>query len=310
MDGSTLCRDVRKLLMEGESSEFVDDRLTMDLLWEAAQEINRESQWLTKEYTFSTVVNQTNYHLPYDFQELYMYDSFNYHTIRINNGSGDTFVRWKNFNAIYQDRPFFSGSQPIANDFSIVDADALTNITGIATSNGADSNGESILTDSLAPFANVSVGDIVHNITDSSDGMVIGLISTSQIRTGIYDGTTNDWAINDSYVIVPQHRLDIVLNPAPSVSGYTVYVPYISRPDPVYSLFAKYNFPNMWRYVLTKYAAWMYKYRDKEPNYGDKWYQHYDMSIRQAKRNANRVKERTGFRVNFNKRSLNDRSWR
>jgi len=310
MDGQTLCRDVRKLLLEGDSSSFVDDRVTMDMLWEAAQQLNAEMQWNTKEYSFTTIVNQTNYTLPADFQELYVMDNLNYYVLRINDGTSDTFFRWREFDKIYQDRVFFTGGQPIPNNFSIVDTTPTAQVTGAASMAGANTYGLSTLFVTPAVFQNVSVGDIVHNITDGSDGLVTQVLSTFAVQTALWNGANDDWTGGDHFVITPQPRLAVVLDPMPSVSGYTVYVPYVSRPDPVYSLYQSYNFPVSWRYALTKYAAWMYKYRDKEPNYGDAWFKHWDDLLRKSKRIANRVRQRTSFKVNYNKRNLTDRSWR
>ena len=34
---------------------------------------------------------------------------------------------------------------------------------------------------------------------------------------------------------------------------------------------------------IVKYAAFVYKYRDMEPNFGDKWYVAFDTTCKQAK---------------------------
>jgi hypothetical protein len=311
MDGQTLCRDVRKLLLEGDSSQFVDDRVTLDILWEAAIQINSDLRLLTDEFTTTTIANQADYLLPVNFQELYAVDSLNRLFIKINNGTADNFCFWKDYDKIYYDNAQTAiVSQPIADNFTIRDGTIQTRIESSATSAGVDVNGESILTDSTAPFATVNVGDVVHNLTDGSDGMVIGVTSTSQIITALYDGTNNDWSNNDDYVITTQARLFVTLHPTPSVSGYSLIIPYVKHPDIVYSPYASYPFTESLRFALTKYAAWIYKYRDKEPNYGDAWYKHYDSLLRKNKRMTNRNRNRQGFKVNYNKYSLNDRSLR
>ena len=311
MDGQTLCADVRRLLLEGDSSNFVDDKVTLDFLWEAAIQINHDLKLLTDIATITTVDGTSNYDLPADFQELYIVDSFNRYFVKENDGSNDYLLFWKDYGMMYYNG--FNNStleQAISNNFSIVDSDPATVIKSTATAVGAEVYDECTLTDSTAPFANVKIGDIIHNITDTSDGLVIGITSTSVITVALYDGTNNDWTSGDTYVLVPQGRLALVLDPTPSTSGYTISIPYVKRPNPVYSSYGVYPFPATYRYILTKYAAWLYKYRDKEPNYGDAWYKQYDIEIRRNNRVNNRLKNKSNFKVNFNKTSLGDRSWR
>jgi hypothetical protein len=282
----------------------------MDLLWEASMTLNSEVKWLTDEVIISTIVGQTDYNLPADFQELYITDSFNQFVIRVFDGTADTFFKFRDFDRIYYDRQHTPTTQAIPNFFSIAYTDAPTRVSGTVTSSGASVNDESTLTDSSAPFANVSSGDSVHNITDDSDGLVLSKTSSSALVTALYDGTNNDWTNSDEYVITLQPRITLVIDPPPSISGYSIYVPYIKRPDPVYSRYGQYSFPESWRSALTKYVAWIYKYRDKEPNYGDAWYKYYEDMLRRAKRMTNRAKVKSHFKVNFNKYAMNDRSWR
>lgn len=295
--------------MEGDDSSFVDDRVTMDFLWEAAVQMNSDLKWLTTSYSFSTVSGTYAYNMPSNFQELYATDSFNRFFITYADGSTTNFLYSRPYDKVYLDRLNQSGTASQMYYFSLTDATPLSTISSTATSAGTATNGESTLTDSAAPFTNVSVGDVVHNLTDQSSGIVAALSTTSAVITSLWGGTNNDWTNGDSYIITPQTRYSIVLDPTPD-DTYTVTVQYVSLPTPVYSYYRYYPFPSIYKSALVKYAAWLYKYRDKEPMYGDAWYKHYDNLVRKSKQVTDRSKLKQGFKVNFNKRSLNDKSWR
>jgi hypothetical protein len=59
-----------------------------------------------------------------------------------------------------------------------------------------------------------------------------------------------------------------------------------------------------------KYAAWLYKYRDREPNFGDGFYRYFEMECAKTIKQAGRAFNRSTFKVNFSKRSFRDRSYR
>jgi hypothetical protein len=316
VDGRTLADDVRKLLLEGSSSTFVDDFTSWNFLWEAAIELNKEMQWNTGTKDITTVALTYKYTLPADFQELYMVNDFLQHIIKVYDGSFNTFIPWREYDQIYQYYYNNSTAVPIPTEFSIIDADTIDYVTGTATSTGALAFGESLLNDTAGPFGDISIGDTVHNVTDGSSGLVVAYppalsyTAANTVNTALDGGTHNYWTSGDEYVVIPQGRMQLVLNPPPLNAGYTVTVPYVKRPNPVFSEYGTYNFPEAWRYALAKYAAWLYKYADKEPNYGDQWYKYYLEMLRSSKRVSKRVRERSSFKVNYNKRSLTDRSFR
>jgi hypothetical protein len=117
---------------------------------------------------------------------------------------------------------------------------------------------------------------MVHNTTDGSHGYVVALSSATAVVTALFYGTDNDWTNGDAYIINPQHRYEIYLDPPPSTNGHSIYVPYVKRPAPVFSAYRFYTFPSGYDNVLVHYAAWLYKYRDKEPSYGDGFYKYWD----------------------------------
>jgi hypothetical protein len=310
MDGNSLIDKLAILLQESvNTSSFLDSRSTYDFLYEAAQEVARRTNALTGSTTITTVANQTTYSLPVDFLRLFTVDSFNNPVVKYNDGNSDTWIRFRDYGAVlFGDQ---SVSVPIPSSFSLIDQAALASpIVGTATAPGASSGGESTLTDSTAPFAGASVGDEVHNTTDGSSGVVVAVTSTSALVTALFGGTNNDWTSADAYVIVPQGRLQMVLDPPPSTSGNTITVQYYAKPAPVYSLYRAYRFPATFESPIVKYAAWLYKYRDRDPSFGDAFYRHFELECRKLVRESDSNKNRYSMRVNFNRRSLGDRSYR
>jgi hypothetical protein len=188
---------------------------------------------------------------------------------------------------------------------------APSNISATATSTSAVASDLAPLVDSAASFSTtVNPLDLIHNVTDSSDGLVISVTNGTTLQTKLWGGTNNFWTSGDTYIIVPQGRKSLVVDPPSNVSGHTITVPYIQKPNPVYSKYASYRFDPMFGPAIVKYAAWLFKYRDREPQYGDAWYQYWSNAIARATAVTNKAYDRTRFRVNMIKRSLYDRSYR
>jgi hypothetical protein len=310
MDGKSLLLDLAAVLDEDlDTSSFLDERSSYGFLFEAAKEFVRKTQALTATQSIATVASQAAYDANADYLSMYLKDSNNDYFLKLNDGSSDYFIRWRDYSGVI--RANNTSSAAIPSNFSIVDKSSLTSaITGTATSAGALSNGECTLTDSSAPFANASIGDAVHNTTDGSHGYVIAKTSSSALVTALFGGTENDWDSSDAYVVVPQARKQIYFDPPLSTSGYTATFYYLQKPDPVYSPYRTYRFDNQYHLALVKYAAWLYKYKDRQPNFGDAFYKYWTDSIRQAARQENKSINRYSMRVNFNRRSYGDRSYR
>lgn len=197
-------------------------------------------------------------------------------------------------------------SQRVPSYFTIRDKQALySQITGTATSSGDASGGRSLLTDTSATFITseyANPGDTVHNTTDGSSGMVLSIEGDTTAYTALFGGTDNEWDSSDAYVIQPQGRLEIVFDPPPSTSNDIVRVEYIARPDPVYSDYGVYRFRPHAAEAIVKYAAWLYKYRDAEPNFGDKFFLYFDNAVRQEHSNLRPFVKRRKLNVSFKKR--------
>lgn len=260
----------------------------------------------------TTVDGTSAYNLNPNFNRLYLMDDQNRYFIKVYDGTNYYFKYWESYDSIYIANNIAEVAIP--DTFTITQASAPTQIIGTATSTGSLSSsytlfgeilGETTLTDSAAPFSDVEVGDLVHNPTDGSHGVIIAITSTSAVVCALFGGTNNYFtATTNSYIINPQARYQLILDPTCSTSGYTVTVPYIAKPDPVYSYYRRYNLPAGYEQALIQYSAWLYKYRDREPNQGDYFFKNWLMMLSQLNTSLNQGMKRSGsFGVNFSKRA-------
>jgi hypothetical protein len=299
MDGKLLKEQVRLLLSENTGSGFLDDKTTYNFCYEAAVVTSEVLQNLTTTATITTVADQVSYKLPSDFLKLYLKNTNSEFFIKYDDGSNESFLTHKKYEEVVYGNNTTSVSIP--SNFSITDYPTLASIiTGTASAGSDDVGGKSSLVDTGTTFlTDISVGDTVHNSTDSSNGIVVGVTSNLQVETCMFNGTDNEWDTNDSYVIVPQGRMGLVLDPPPSTSGHTITVYYLQKPVPVYSDYDTYRFQPHYINALVKYAAWLYKYRDGEPNFGDKFYMFWQEELKKSKHNYSNGIVKSGFKVSF-----------
>ena len=302
MDGKTLLYNLRQLLQEMSDSTFLDSYSSYMYLWEAAIELAHKTKALRSTQTITTVADQPNYTLNADYLGLYLKDGSKQYYLKYNDGSVNTFIAWHPYEEIiYADQG--SDSVSIPSYFTVRDKPSLSSrITGTATSAGASSGGECTLTDTSALFTTTDLidpGDVVHNTTDGSMGMVLSVTSATAAKTALFNGTGNDWTLADAYVIQPQARLELYFDPPPSTSAHTVTLYYLQRPAPVFSDYGMYRFPSHFMFALVKYAAWLYKYRDREPNYGDAWFKYFQHQAGQFSNQADHMLRRKSFTVNL-----------
>jgi len=298
MDGKTLLYQVRQLLEEDSGSSFLDDFLTYQFINEAAVEFCRRTLALTATQTITTVADQEEYTLNADYMGLYLKNNSNRFYLKYSDGTNTYFINWKPYEeVVYQNN---EDSVSIPDRFTIIDKSTLADqLTGSATSDGTATGGACTLTDTAADFSDVAAGDIVHNTTDVSDGVVLSVTSTTALVTALFNGTNDYWTSADAYVIQPQGRYQLIFDPAPSTADHTATLYYIQRPAPVYSSYGAFRFQSHSTPALTRYAAWLYKYRDKDPNFGDKWYQFFEDMIRKSSNQIDHIKRRKNFRVSL-----------
>ncbi len=310
MDGLTLKREVQLLLDEITGGSFLDDYTLFNFANEAALIINRITNSITNTQTITTVADQTDYTLNADFMKLYLEDRNGNLFVNYSDGSTTSPIKISTYQKFRYDNNTTSVDFPTA--FCITDDRTLdTQVTGSITSTGTKSatSGESTLTDSAADFSDVSAGDRVHNTTSSSSmdtGVILEKTSSTVLVTAMFpgdpSGTSGDWDSSDTYVIQPRPRLKLVLDPPPSDSGDTITVEYVAKPEPVYANWRTFRFQEELNLAVVKYVAWLFKYKDREPNLGDKWYQWADREMRRAKSQYDSAFNRTGVPVRMKAR--------
>jgi hypothetical protein len=285
------------------TSGFMDERTSYEYLYDAATEFIRRTGCATSTQDITTVADQANYTLNSDFIRMHLRDKNNRFYVKWYDASNYYFV-----NAIEKEdaiRADQTTSVSIPSGWYIEDvALSTTQDTGTTTSAGASSAGEATLTDSGGDWDSgvVNPGDTVHNTTDSSSGVVLSVTSATALVTALYGGTNNDWTTGDAYVINYQPRYQIRFAPPPSTASHTITVYYVQKPAPVYNDYGVYRIPHEFARAICSYAAFMYKYRDDEPNFGDKWFQHWELSIRQASKATRNTLLKRDFKVNLIKR--------
>ncbi len=305
MDGKELKYKVQLLLGEEYDSDFLDEKTVYDVLNEAALIITRTTNAISASQSITTVADQTDYTLDADFLKLYLRDSNMNLFIRYSDGTSTYFLPIKDYAKIVYNNN--SSSVTIPDIIAITDDRTLdSQLTGTCTSAGtlSSTSKEATLTDGTADFSDVSAGDVVHNTTDSSSGIVLSKTSSTVLVTAMFPddpsaSTDQDWDSSDAYVIQPQGRLKIVLDPPPSTSGHTITVDYIAKPSPVYANYRTFRFQPHLNNATVKYAAWLLKYMDREPNFGDKWYVVAENEMRRAKHGLDNAFNRKGVPLNL-----------
>jgi len=315
MDGQTLIRKLRQTLSESSDSTWLEIKSCYDYLWDAAILTADRVSAFSNTQSITTTAAPASYNLNPDFLRMAWTDSEGKYFIKFNNGVSDTFIYHKSYDAILLANTTTSVSVP--SEFTIVDATQLAQLSSTATSTGSLTNsytifgqtlGKTTLTDTAGAFVTnaVAAGDLIHNVTDGSHGIVLSVTSASAIVCAMFDGSKNYFTSADSYLINRQGRYKLILNPPNTTAAHTITVYYIQRPPPVYDYYGSYNFAPGYTDALVLYAAWKYKYRDREPNFGDAWYKYWDYQVRILGQTLNEAMRREGYRVNLIKKA--DRS--
>lgn len=301
MDGKNYLYSLRQTLLEDDDSQFMDDFTSYGLLYEAAVTIALQLKSLRTTQTITTVADQADYTLNGDYAGLFLQNSSRNYYLVYNDGTNNTFITWK----AYEEMILLDSqsSATIPSRFTVKDEGTIpTRLSSTTTAVGAASGGECTLTDATADFTDVWAGDYVHNTTDGSMGVILSKTSTTALVTALFNGTSNDWSNADSYVIQPATRYTLQFDPPTATASHTATLHYVMKPAPVFSDYGIYPFRSHMDSALVKYAAWLYKYRDRQPDYGDKWFVHYDNQMRKYGTTENRILRKKRFLVNLKSR--------
>ncbi len=297
-NANDLIRRLTNLYNEDSDGGWLDEQTSYDYLYDGAIEFVDRTGCLRASQSITTVATKTDYDINPDFLRLYLKNTSNNYYLKLYDTSNYHFLTWKDYEDIYYGNN--TTSVAIPGKFTIIDADLPDKVIGTTTSDGADSGGQQTLTDTAGDFSDVNAGAIVHNTSDASSGIVLSKTSSTVLVTALFNGTSSDYTSGDAYVIQPQARYKLIIDPPPSKSGYTIYLPYVQRPAPVYSDYGIYAFVNP--SALVKYAFWLYKYRDKDPNFGDAMYKFWEMEVSKKAYSINRGQRPTRIKVNMKAR--------
>ena len=305
MEGFTLLRSLREILNESVGSTFMNDRTSYDYIYHAVQDFNVRTHFATSNQTINVTANNAIYPLNADYCGIALANTYNQPYVKYTQGGSDTFIYNMDYSVIILNNS--SATAPVAQGFAVTDAAPASMITGTATSTGTLVNGETTLTDTGASFMTTTVpGDYIHNTSDGlySSGVVIAVVSNTQLICAMFEGTNNFYTSNDSYIIVPQSRYNIVLSPIPSATAILT-VPYLTKPGPVYSMYRSYKLPNNSLLPIVHYAAFLYKFKDTQPDFGNALYKHYDLYARKVSAEMRKaIPEKSGFKVNMSKQNM------
>ena len=280
MDGKDLLRRHKQLLHIKSPDTDYDERTGYDYLYEAARQWVIETECLTTTQSITTIASTATYTLNGDFLSLFLKENDRYY-LKYNDGSDDYFIYFKPYQEVIFDN--ITGEASIPAYFTLTDdptMDDLINKTSGAADGGAAVGGKSTLTFSTAIFGDVTPGDIIHNTTDTSDGIILSTESTAKIlTTALFGGTGNDWDTDDAFIIQPRKRFLLQFEPVPQTANHTATIQYVKKPRPVYTDYDVYEIAYDYPDALCKYAAWLYKYRDQDPQFGDAFYKYWDKQL-------------------------------
>uniref|UniRef100_A0A6M3IFU5 Uncharacterized protein n=1 Tax=viral metagenome TaxID=1070528 RepID=A0A6M3IFU5_9ZZZZ len=235
----------------------------------AACDFAAEVMQFRKSLDITTVDGQREYDLPPDFIKIAVQEKNWRKDVILYTKSGET-----QGEAVIRDprRNFWDYDtdleQQIPGSFDIIPKSlAPTNITGVTTSAGTESNLQATLNDTGATFTDGS--DLVYpryrvrNSTplNESRGVVIERSSDIKLVTSIsLEGAARGWASGDSYVIQSSCKFQLILDYASNTSGDKFTIDYYCFPSPVFSPYAQWGFPNSSDILgLAAYVTWLLK---------------------------------------------------
>ena len=118
----------------------------------------------------------------------------------------------------------------------------------------------------------------------------------------LFDGADADWTSGDSYVIVPQGRLQLRLDPPPTTSNHTITVYYSARPIPVFSPFRTFRIQSQFISDILRDAKSLYEFRGGDYQTGGADKSLAQTNTHSANVNYTQTFKRKGFNVNMRRR--------
>ena len=258
MDGAALRHIAEEALGGIAEADLLNFYLCMDT---AAAGFVRETKQLTEEVPISSVEGKQHYPLPPDFVSLYVRSSGNQPVfyIKYATAAATRFPVLVDYDRIFGAN--LSEARETPTCFAIRDfQDDQNRIEGQASAIGEAAGGESVLTaDGQSFLSTVNVRDIVHNVTDGSVGRVLAVTDDTHLKTALFAGTANAWAVNDNFIIIPGRKKQITLEAPSKTAGHTMTVPYLRMPSPVYSDYGFWAFEERSCRAIVMEACFLWK---------------------------------------------------
>jgi hypothetical protein len=262
MDGKTARLFTERLIHAVSKADLANRKLTHDFMNAGAEEFVSRVNCIKETQSITTVADQADYDLNGNYLRLYLktgYPRGGNYFILYNNGTTEYRVLWKAYQRVIYDNNTTSIALP--SGFTIHEKTSLgTQVTGTTTSAGAQSGGQSTLTDTAGSFTSddIQERDIVHNSTGDYTGIVLSTPSTdTAITTAMFDhdGNPVGWASGDTYVIQPAARYQLQLDPPPSTASHTITTYYLAKPNPVYTDYGTWQIMDVYHKAFCYWAA-------------------------------------------------------
>jgi len=267
MDGKQLTQAVLDFLDDDAPSDlYANQRIIYEFLDLAAGIFCRETRILHKRVEITTVEDQQAYDMPPGFIDLHMRNSRDRYYIKFYDTATYSFPVQISYDRLFKSN--YTTSQRVPSRFAIVDKEDKEDlIQGTTDADSAAPHGECTLQDDSMFFTTMNKvypRDVVHNETDESDGYVLSVTDVTHLKTALFGGTTKDWESGQSYTIQPAAEKQLVLDAPSSTAGFTITIPYVAMPSPVFSEYGFWRFPPMVSKAIAAGAAAMFKMPKRE----------------------------------------------
>jgi hypothetical protein len=287
MDGRTAIRTLRELLNMSTTSDFLNPRTSYDYLDRAVLEFVSRTDCLKTSQTITVAASQSSYYLNADFLKLYLTNEEREYVIKYSIGTDIYFpVQTRESEIIFTHK----AAQLVPDTFTIRIKPSLEAAkAGAATQNGDASGHLASLVDGGADFGGgtgemgVASRDMIHNKTDGGSGLVISKVSDTELTTAMFEGRPDGgWTEGDEYTVQCLPRKELVIDPSPTTASHVITVHYTQMPPPVYHDYGVYMIEPQFMNGIVAYAAFLYKYRDREPDFGDTYFKMFKAEVSRA----------------------------
>lgn len=242
MDGKKLSQLVLDFLDEMEATDlYASQRQLYENLDMASGVFVRETGVLKNTVTINTVADQQSYDLPPDFIRPYMKTSTGRYFFRYYNADDETttYPLVTEYDKIFKANLTDPQSEPAIAAIRIKETPAVL-IEGTCDTGSEKTNGETTLTDATKAFLStnrVYPRDIIHNISDESDGYVLTVTDDTTLITALWGGadSAEEWSAADEYIIQPAAQHELMLDAPSESDDHIITLPYICMPAPVFS---------------------------------------------------------------------------